>query len=76
MRVGNERPVFPGVERIGPPDGGPARVVRHERAGAGRAWCGPGQRDETKRRFGSDEGPAGVRLRRTLASRFGRQATS
>ena len=36
-----------------------------------------GQSDETKRResgrFGSNEGPAGVRPRRTLASRFGRQ---
>ena len=51
MRVGNERPVFPGVERIGPPDGGPARVVRHERAGAG-----PGERGadrETRRSGGS-----------------------
>ena len=58
----------------GPPDGGPARVVRHGRAGAGRARCA--QSDETKRResdrFSSDEGPAGVRPRRTLASRFGR----
>ena len=56
------------VERIGPPDG-PARVVRHGRAGAGRARCG--QSDGVKRResdrFSSDEGPAGDRPRRTRA---------
>ena len=66
--------VLSGVERTGPPDGGPARVVRHGWAGAGRARCG--QSDGVKRResdrFSSDEGPAGVRPRRTLASRFGR----
>ena len=64
-----------GVERTGPPDGGLARVVRHGRAGAGRARCR--QSDGVKRRksdrFSSDEGPAGVRPRRTLASRFGRR---
>ena len=47
-------------------------VKRHGRAVAGRARCG--QSNEAKRResgrFCSEEGPAGVRARRTLDSRF------
>ena len=39
--------VLSGAEQTGPPDGGPARVARHGRAGAGRARRG--QSDETKR---------------------------
>ena len=74
MRLAFFRPVLSGFERTGPPDGVPARVVRHGRAVAGRARCG--QSDGVKRResdrFSIDEGPAGVRPRRTLSSRFGR----
>ena len=49
--------VLSGVERTGPPDGDQARVVRHGRAGAGRALCGQsdGVKWRESDRFSSDE---------------------